>query len=373
MRFTNPIISGFAPDPSVVFVDGNAINRPNQLSLEHANIDGFPLGNGTTLIAAQGLLAPSIRWYKGVFYVICTNSWSDGTNLNMKNFYVSTTDIWSDKWSDPIAFDFQRIDPSLFFDEDGPAYIQGSWRAGPVYDPQCTIRQLEIDIKTGTPLSETKEIWEGFAGKDDAEGPHIYKKDGYYFLIAAEAGTFEHHMITVARSRGIWGPYESYEKNPILTAFDKDMEVQHTGHGDIFQGGNGACFLAQGWMYKEDFRHCEVFYHFSTSSVCFKVVNKLKAEPKLLGLEKLLSWAGTNSELKTPSWVIDLLSMFERSHMHFLKTETYFSIVGSKSTLSNVTELSLSSNMSRYTRTEEDPDNEYNDYSVFEDPETSRA
>ncbi|KAH8652631.1 putative xylosidase/arabinosidase [Tricladium varicosporioides] len=269
MKFVNPIIPGFAPDPSVVFVEGtfflvnssfhifpglpiyaskdlntwtqigNAINRTNQLDLDQANIDGFPLGPGKTLIAAQGLLAPTIRWHKGIFYVICTNSRSDGKNLHMKNFYVSTENIWLDEWSDPIWFDFQGIDPSLFFDDNDRAYIQGSWRAGPVYDPQCTIRQLEIDIKTGNALSETKEIWKGFAQKQDAEGPHIYKKDGIYYLIAAEAGTFEHHMITVARSSNIWGPYESHEENPILCAFEKQVEVQHTGHGDIFQDGNG--------------------------------------------------------------------------------------------------------------------------------------
>ncbi|KAF8847890.1 hypothetical protein BDZ45DRAFT_733305 [Acephala macrosclerotiorum] len=258
----------FAPDPSVVFVEGtfylvnssfhvfpglpiyaskdlkswtqigNAINRTEQLSLANANTDEFPLGPHAILYAVQGLLAPSIRYHKGIFYVICTNSTSDGTDRNTDNFYVTTTDIWSDKWSDPIHFSFKGIDPSLFFDDDGKAYIQGSWRAGNVWDPQCSIRQFEVDIATGKPLSETKELWKGIKG-DDAEGPHVYKKDGWYHLLTAEGGTFEHHMITIAKSKDIWGPYESFEKNHVLTAFGTEGLIQNTGHGDLFQDGEG--------------------------------------------------------------------------------------------------------------------------------------
>jgi beta-xylosidase len=161
----------------------------------------------------------------------------------MQNFYVTTKDIWSGEWSDPIFFDFRGIDPSIFFDEDDRAYIQGSWRDGTLKETVCTIKQFEVDIATGASLSEPKELWKGFAGKKDAEGPHIYKKDGYYYLITAEAGTFEHHMICAARSTSLWGPYESYEKNPILTAFGTDGIVQNTGHGDLFQDESGAWWL----------------------------------------------------------------------------------------------------------------------------------
>jgi beta-xylosidase len=209
---------------------GNAIHNPPHLSLLNAKTDAFPLDPGKTLVACQRLLAPTIRYHKGTFYVICTNSTSDGSELDTSNVYVSTTDIWSGKWSAPTWYDFRGIDPSLFFDDDGRVYIQGSYRAGPVWDPQCTVRQFEIDIETGKPLSETKHIWEGAMGKQDVEGPHVYKKDGYYYLLAAEAGTFEDHAITIARSKNVWGPYESCPKNPILTASGTDDVVQHTGH-----------------------------------------------------------------------------------------------------------------------------------------------
>ena len=197
------------------------------------------MGPGRTLIACQGLLAPSIRHHKGAFFVICTNTSSDGGNLTYENFYVTTTDIWSNEWSDPIHFDFCGIDPSLFFDDDGRTYIQGSYRAGPVWDPQCTVGQFEIDITTGKALSSIEHIWDGALGKQDVEGPHIYKKDGYYYLLTAEDGTFEHHAITMARSDNIWGPFQSSPSNPILCAYGTSETIQHTGHGDLFQSPDG--------------------------------------------------------------------------------------------------------------------------------------
>jgi beta-xylosidase len=171
--------------------------------LTKATSDKFPIGPNTVLVATTGLFAATIRQHNGIFYVICTNDWGEGPNLIMRNFYVTTEDIWSGEWSDPIWFDFSGIDPSLFFDDDGKSYIQGSWRPSNLLNLKCHISQFEVDLETGKALSETKKIWDGFAGKADAEGPHIYKKDGWYYLLTAEAATFEHHMITKARSRDI--------------------------------------------------------------------------------------------------------------------------------------------------------------------------
>jgi beta-xylosidase len=224
---------------------GNAINRSGQLSLSKAITSAFGLDDGNTMVGTAGLWAPTIRHHRGTFYIVCTNCTlnSEGDDFETANFYVTSKDIWSDSWSDPVEFEFNGIDPSIFFDDDDRAYIQGSWRLDRTKQPSCTIKQLEIDITTGNPLSETKEIWEGFA-KRDSEGPHIYKKDGWYYLVIAEGGTFEYHMLSVARSKNIWGPYESYEKNPILTAYGSDELVQNTGHGELFQDGYGAWWAA---------------------------------------------------------------------------------------------------------------------------------
>jgi hypothetical protein len=81
---------------------------------------------------------------------------------------------------------------------------------------------------------EQRIIWDGHA-KTNTEGPHVYKKDGFYYLLVAEGGTFKDHMVSIARSRSIWGPFESYEQNPILSADGTDRYIQHTGHADLFQ------------------------------------------------------------------------------------------------------------------------------------------
>ncbi|PVH79630.1 glycoside hydrolase family 43 protein [Cadophora sp. DSE1049] len=263
-EFSNPIIPGFAPDPSLVLVDGvyflvnssfhvfpglpiyasRDLQNWEQIEivLTKATTLGFPIGRHRTLFATLGLVAPTIRWHKGTFYVVCTNlsHAPEGMAFSYRNFYVTTTDIWSCKWSKPIYFEFTGIDTSIFFEDDDRAYIQGSWRESMT---SCDIRQFEVDILTGQPLSATKEIWKGYAGKNDAEGPHIYKKDGYYYLLTAECGTFEDHAIGIARSKSIWGPYESYEQNPILTAAGKNEYVKNTGHGDLFQDDCGAWWL----------------------------------------------------------------------------------------------------------------------------------
>lgn len=135
-------------------------------------------------------------------------------------------------------FDFHGIDPNIFFDDDGRAYIQGSRVIDYSKQPSTTIDQFEIDINTGEKLSEQKTIWGGFT-QVDAEGPRLYKRGPWYYLVVAEGGTFEHHVITTARSKNIWGPYESAETNPILPPAAPGSYIQQTGHPDFFQDTQG--------------------------------------------------------------------------------------------------------------------------------------
>jgi len=161
------------------------------------------------------LYAPTIRHHNGTVYVVCTNILHmDGSDKGVtENFIVSATDIWSGEWSDPVYFDFHGIDPSLFFDDDGKVYLQGSASPGPM----TRIHLFEIDLQTGKKLSEEKEIWQGTGGIYP-EGPHMYKADSWYYIMISEGGTCESHMVTVARSKNIWGLYKAFEQNPILTA-----------------------------------------------------------------------------------------------------------------------------------------------------------
>ena len=218
-------------------LQGNAIHRQSQLSLKLSATQLSPRDEiGDIMLSTGGLYAPTIRYHDGTFYVVCTNviHTADSKNDKTENFIVSTKDIWSNEWSDLVYFDFQGIDPSILFDDDGKVYLQGSAAPGPM----TKIHLFQIDLKTGKKLSEERTIWDGTGGIYP-EGPHLYKKDGFYYLLISEGGTFEDHMITVARSRNIWGPYESYNKNPILTARGTHNYIQYTGHCDLFHDDEG--------------------------------------------------------------------------------------------------------------------------------------
>lgn len=189
------------------------------------------------MVGTGGLYAPTIRHHNGITYIICTNVIHGPSNLigdeRNEQFIIHTTDIRSGIWSEPIVFGFPGIDPSLLFDDDGRVYVQ-LCKTGPEFQ----IYNIEVDITTGTMIVEPTLIWKGWK-KGYTEGPHIYKKDGWYYLLCAEGGTFRYHMLSMARSRNIWGPYESYNMNPLYTASGTTRYVQNTGHGDLFQDQNG--------------------------------------------------------------------------------------------------------------------------------------
>jgi beta-xylosidase len=189
------------------------------------------------MVATGGLYAPTIRYNNGTFYVVCTNvvrNGGDGSKDETHNFIVSTTDISNSKWSDPVFFDFHGIDTSLFFDTDGKAYISGSKSPG----PRTRIMLFEINPTTGEKLSEETELWNGTGGIYP-EGPHIYLRNDFYYLMISEGGTYEDHSVVMARSRNILGPYEPCPENPILSAVGTDEYVQCTGHCEAFEDKNG--------------------------------------------------------------------------------------------------------------------------------------
>ncbi|KAM0275718.1 hypothetical protein ACHAQH_007478 [Verticillium albo-atrum] len=219
-------------------IPGNAVTRKSQVDLTLTLTKAVPLDDGHTMIGAGGLFAPTIRHHNGVFYIICTNVACEGVDFAASNFFITTTDIWAGEWSEPVNVDLHGIDPSLFIDTDGRAYMQGSWRLPRTEQPNTTIKQWEINLATGERIGEPKDIWPGYS-KNYTEGPHIYKKDGWYYLLVAEGGTFEHHHLSIARARDIWGPYDSCPSNPILTAKNKNELVQNVGHGELFQGVDG--------------------------------------------------------------------------------------------------------------------------------------
>ena len=242
--YTNPIIKGMNPDPSVCRVGedyylvtssfhyfpgvpvyhsrdlvnweqiGHVLERESQLPLPEAR-------------SWSGIYAPTIRHHDGKFYMITTNCSSKG------NFIVTATDPAGD-WSEPMWIDMPGIDPDLFWDEDGTCWYTGSGNDG--------IVQCKINPDTGEHLSEPKMIWFGTGGRYP-EAPHIYKKNGWYYLLISEGGTEFGHGVTIARSRFVDGPYTPAPHNPILTHFKQSTQgspIQGIGHADFVQAHDGS-------------------------------------------------------------------------------------------------------------------------------------
>lgn len=195
---------------------GNVLNRESQVNLKGAT-------------SWTGIYAPTIRYNNGTYYMITTNIGGKG------NFLVTTKDPRG-KWSEPIWLKQQGIDPSLYF-ENGHCYM--------VSNPNDAICLCEIDPATGAQLTESKMIWRGTGGRYP-EGPHIYNKDGYYYLLISEGGTEYGHKLTIARSKNIDGPYEANPDNPILChqrRITQSSQIQGTGHGDLVQAQDGSWWL----------------------------------------------------------------------------------------------------------------------------------
>ena len=244
--YQNPVIPGFHPDPSVCRVGndfylvnssfqyfpgvplfhstdlihweqiGNCLTRPSQVELSKASFSG-------------GIYAPTIRYNDGTFYMITTNVTGKG------NFLVHTTDPRG-QWSEPVWLEQGGIDPSLYF-EDGKCYL--------VSNPDNCIHLCEIDPMTGKQLTPSRRIWTGTGGRYP-EGPHIYKKDGWYYLLISEGGTEYGHKITIARSKFIDGPYTGNPANPILTHINMNAQlnpIQGTGHADLIQAPDGSWWM----------------------------------------------------------------------------------------------------------------------------------
>jgi beta-xylosidase len=139
----------------------------------------------------------------------------------------STDPFDTDARSDPVHFETSwRLDPDLFWDDDGTLYVATSG-----------ILLRTLDLNTGE-VGESVSIWNGTGG-ESPEGPHIYKKDGWYNLMIADDSMGLNRSVTIARSENITSPYESYNQNPILTNRGTDEYFQTVGHADLFQDPNG--------------------------------------------------------------------------------------------------------------------------------------
>jgi xylan 1,4-beta-xylosidase len=182
----------------------------------------LPLGGAT---ASGGVWAPTLRHHAGIFYLTTTNVTQGG------NFIV-TASAPEGPWSEPIYVAQPGIDPSLFFDEDGSVLYTTA------HDGAF---QSRIDVRTGQLLGEPQRVWSGTGGQYP-EGPHLYRRGAYYYLLLSEGGTEYGHMITLSRSRSPWGPFEPCPRNPLLSHRSRQSPIQGLGHADLVESASGEWF-----------------------------------------------------------------------------------------------------------------------------------
>lgn len=257
----NPILPGFHPDPCICRVGEDyylatstfqwfggvglyhsrdlvnweelpsPLNRVSQLDMAGAPNSG-------------GIWAPCLSYCDGVFYLVYTNTRNfHGIFKDTPNYLVTATDIRGE-WSEPVYLNSSGFDPSLFHDDDGRKYIVNMrWDHRMEHHDFAGILIQEYSPEQKKLIGEPKTIFKG-TSIGAVEGPHLYKKDGYYYLMVAEGGTMYNHGVRLARSKNIYGPYE-YDPMPLLTTRDNpESPLQRTGHASLVDTPDGDYYVA---------------------------------------------------------------------------------------------------------------------------------
>lgn len=260
--FRNPIIPGFYADPSICRVRDDyylvmssfaifpGLPLFHSRDLVHWRQIGHALDRSTqidlaSLGVSRGIWAPTIRYHAGVFYIVTTRVANDADfTINWAkngNFLLSATDP-AGPWSEPVwLHGATGIDPSLFFDGNERVYVTAN-RSRPDSNgfPEREIWLQELDISNMQLIGERTMLWDGGSDAQYVEAPHLYKREGWYYLLIAEGGTFNNHGVAVARSREVRGPYEACPRNPIVTHRDTPEHILAcVGHADLIETQRG--------------------------------------------------------------------------------------------------------------------------------------
>lgn len=267
MYIKNPILKGFHPDPSIVRVGEDyyiatstfewwpGIRLHHSKDLINWELIEYPLNRTSQLDlrgvgASQGIWAPCLTYDKGTFYLLYTVVNSFYCNMyDTNNYLVTATDIHG-PWSEPVALNNFGFDPSLFHDDDGRKYMVSmvtDHRVPKKYVGRLVLQ--EYDPVEQKMIGPVRDIYK--ADQIFLEGPHIFKRNGWYYLFAADTGTGELHGQTIQRSKNIWGPYEMYQADfmqrtseaeaySILTSrHHEDILLQKSGHCDLVETPEG--------------------------------------------------------------------------------------------------------------------------------------
>lgn len=248
--YHNPIRRGMYPDPSIVrvgedyymvnstFVYFPGIPISHSKDLVHWELIGHAVTDAEwaeehlgPVQGGRGFWAPDISYHNGRFYVCATLRLNDDAEC-IQTQIVTSAERPEGPYDTPVIHNFRGIDPSIFTDDDGKRYM--------LLNRGAQIMEISEDGKEI--LSDQRLIWYG-SNKHAPEGPHILKKDGYYYCFLAEGGTGKGHMITVARSKNLYGPYEDCPYNPIMTQKHSASILQCCGHGKPVQTADGRWFI----------------------------------------------------------------------------------------------------------------------------------
>ncbi len=264
IKAKNPVLTGFHADPSILRVGdwyyianstfewypGVEIHRSRDLvSWESVR---SPLGEKRLLDmegaeASCGIWAPCLSWSDGLFYLIYTNvrSWNSGPWKDTPN-YLTTAPSVEGPWSDPVYLDSSGFDPSLFHDDDGRKWLVNmEWDYRKTGSAQFSgILLQEYSPAEKRLVGPIRKIFRG-SEIGMVEGPHLYKRNGWYYILAAEGGTTWEHAATVARSRAIEGPYEPHPFNPLISSYGHpETPIQKAGHASWCDTDDGRTYLA---------------------------------------------------------------------------------------------------------------------------------
>ncbi|MCX6344371.1 MAG: glycoside hydrolase family 43 protein [Armatimonadetes bacterium] len=260
-KIINPILPGFNPDPSICRVGDDyyiatstfewfpGVQVHHSKDLIHWKLVAHPLDRRSQLdmngcASSCGIWAPCLSYAEGQFWLIYTNMRSvTGPWLSTPNYLVTAPSI-EGPWSEPVYMNASGFDPSLFHDDDGR-----KWFVNMLFDGSgrrhcfAGIVLQEYDHAQKKLVGPIKNIWGGTPLKV-TEGPHLYKREGWYYLMCAEGGTDWTHAESIARSRNIAGPYESNPANPILTSYNKThLPLHRAGHASLVETQTGEWYM----------------------------------------------------------------------------------------------------------------------------------
>ncbi len=258
----NPILKGFNPDPSILRVGqdyyiatstfewfpGVQIHHSHDLvnwELIARPLDETRLLDMIGTPGSTGVWAPCLSYDNGMFYLVYSNVKNHRRMKDSPNYIITSESIYG-PWSDPVYVNRSGFDPSLFHDDDGRKwFLNMKWDTLHGKHSFAGILLQEYDPDEKKLVGPIKNIFRG-SSIGLTEGPHLYKKDGYYYLMTAEGGTSYEHAVSLARSKNIDGPYELHPHNPIITGCKEDLygHPQKAGHGSMVETLDGEWYIA---------------------------------------------------------------------------------------------------------------------------------